>query len=64
MMRPNYVIQIDQEVFNSFIKAIELDYQIETEWSLFESKLVRIEPLKSPDCIIFHIPFRYRSSIV
>ena len=57
-MQPKYVIRISQRAFESFTG---LDYEIETEFPLFEQRLLRVEPLQFPAGSIFHVPFRYGS---
>ncbi len=58
-MQPNYIIRTNQQAFDTFIRIMGIDYEIEADFPLFEQKLLCIEPLQSPDGNIFHLSFKY-----
>lgn len=60
-MQPKYVIRTDKQAFESFARSVGLDYEVETDFPLFEQRLLRVEPLQPPAGAIFHVPFRYGS---
>lgn len=56
------LIRVTQEVFDAFIRATNLPYELEKEWPLFDVKLQKIEPLKPPACKILYTKFRYKGN--
>lgn len=58
-MKPNYVIRTSRQAFEAFARATNLDYEVETEFPLFDLKVVSVEPLQPPAGKIFHTPLRY-----
>jgi hypothetical protein len=55
------LIRVTQEVFDAFIEATNLPYEIEKSWPLFDVKLQKVEPLKfSSDFKLLYTKFKYK----
>lgn len=59
MSRRRYEIRINEAVFKSIQRLLDLDFKIETEFPLFETSLVEVKPLEPPAGKILHMRYRY-----